>query len=162
MTRTAIVVSCFLAALVSGGVLLAISAATVVPLVASGSGPGGSGPGGVQVTGGGWLALVLSILGTGGFTLAGVVAAVAGRLGVHLPTNQSDALIPEIMELTSSFAALMRDKTNRASQRRFVFALVDAARMINGCETSHEAGVVVLRYSGYADPSASAITGVAI
>ena len=137
--------------------LLAISAATVVPLVASGSGPGG-----VQVTGGGWLALVLSILGTGGFTLAGVVAAVAGRLGVHLPTNQSDALIPEIMELTSSFAALMRDKTNRASQRRFVFALVDAARMINGCETSHEAGVVVLRYSGYADPSASAITGVAI
>jgi hypothetical protein len=147
MTRTKIVFGLFGAALISAMAFVAMSDATVVPMVAKGSGPGG-----VQVTTTGWLALLMSALGTGGFTLAGIVTAVAGRLGIPLPGNSGETLITEVVELTTSFAALMRDKSNRAAQRRFFFALVDAARLIQGCETSHEAGVISIKYRGYADP----------
>ncbi len=147
MTRIGIVLGCFGAALVSGLAVLMISDATVVPLMSRGSGPNG-----IQVTSGGWLALFLSIAGTGGFTLAGIVTSLASRFSVHSPDGSPDALMSEVMELTAAFYALMSDKSNRATQRRFFFALVDAARLINGCETSHDAGVVVIKYSGYADP----------
>ena len=119
----------------------------------------GTGPDGVQVTTGGWLALLMSVFGTGGFTLAGIVTALAGRFGVHVAPGSTDTLISEVVELTASFAELMNDKTNRAAQRRFFFALVDAARLIHGCETSHDAGVIVIKYSGYADPVAPAQQG---
>ena len=147
MPRMSVVLSLFGAALLSGVAFVAISDATVVPMVARGTGPDG-----VQVTTSGWLALLLSAMGTGGFTLAGIVSAISSRFGIHLPGKSTETLISEVIELTASFAALMSDKSNRAAQRRFFFALVDAARLIHGCDTSHEAGVIVIRYSGYADP----------
>ena len=137
----------FLIALLCGIVFVALSAETVVPMAARGVGPGG-----VQVTAGGWLALISSFLGASGFTVVGVLTAIASRLGYGISTEKADPLVTEIQELTASFAALMRDKTNRAAQRRFVFALVDATSLINGIETSHEAGVIVVKYRGYADP----------
>ena len=147
MMRMRLVFGLFGAAVLCGFAFAAISDATVVPMVAKGVGPGG-----VQVTTSGWLALLMSGLGTGGFTLAGIVAAIASRFGIRLPGNSPDALISEIVELSASFAALMADKSNRAAQRRFFFALVDAANWIQGCQTSQEAGVVVIKYSGYALP----------
>lgn len=147
MTRTGIVSVFFGAAIASALAFVAMSNATVVPMVAKGSGPGG-----VQVTASGWMALFVSAMGTGGFTLAGLVTAVASRYGISLPGTSGEALVAEVVELTTSFAALMRDRTNRAAQRRFFFALVDAARLIQGCETSHEAGVISIKYRGYADP----------
>jgi|GEM_PF-2864871 len=151
MTRWSVVAGCFAAALLCGLAFWAITDATVVPMVARGAGPGG-----VQVTSGGWLALMLSALGTGGFTLAGLISAIANRFGLHVPGDSADTLISEVAELTASFAALMNSRSNRAAQRRFFFALVDAARLINGCETSHDGGIVVIKYSGYADPAPSA------
>jgi hypothetical protein len=157
MTRMGIVSGMFGAALLCGIALLAISEATVVPLVARGTGPAG-----VQITSGGWFALVLSILGTGGFSLAGLVTAAAGRFGIPAPAGSTTTLITEVVELTSAFAALMNDRTNRAVQRRFFFALVDAASLIQGCETSHDAGVVMIRYSGYANPVVTTQQGVTL
>ena len=147
VTKTWVVFGMFLTALLCGFVFVAISAETVVPMAARGTGPGG-----VQVTAGGWLALISSFLGASGFTVAGIVSAIAARLGYGISTEKVEQLGSEIEELTTSFAALMRDKTNRAAQRRFVFALVDATSLINGIETSHEAGVIVVKYRGYADP----------
>lgn len=147
MTRTHLMIGSFGAALISGIAVLAISQATVIPMVARGSGPNG-----IQVTSGGWLALLASVASTGGFTIAGIVAALANRFGL-LRDASTESLIAEVMELTASFAALMSDKSNRAYQRRFFFALVDAAGLIQGCATSHDGGVMILKYSGYADPS---------
>ena len=144
--RVRIVVGLFVAALVSSLAFFAISDATVVPLIAKGAGPGG-----VQVTTSGWFSLLFSGLGAGGFTLAGIVTLVARQFGVALPTDSTEKRIAEVVELTISFSALMRDKTNRAAQRRFFFALVDAASLIQGCETSHEAGIVSIKYRGYAE-----------
>lgn len=147
MTRIGIVLGLFAAAAACGIAFLAISEATLVPMVARGTGPSG-----VQVTSGGWLALLMSVCGTGGFTIAGIVTSLASRFGIALPAGAPDTAISEVVELTESFAALMSDKTSRAAQRRFFFALVDAASLINGCETSHDGGVIVVKYSGYADP----------
>ena len=148
MSRLYIVIGLFAAALVSGIAFIAISDATVVPMVARGTGPDG-----VSVTSSGWLALLMSALGAGGFTVAGIVTAIASRFGIHLPGGSADSLVSEVVELTASFAALMSDRTNRAAQRRFFFALIDSASLIQGCTTSHEAGVIVIKYSGYADPA---------
>ncbi len=148
MSRLYIVIGLFAAALVSGIAFIAISDATVVPMVARGTGPDG-----VSVTSSGWLALLMSALGAGGFTVAGIVTAIASRFGIHLPSGSADSLVSEVVELTASFAALMSDRTNRAAQRRFFFALIDSASLIQGCTTSHEAGVIVIKYSGYADPA---------
>ncbi len=147
MTRTRIVLGLFAAAAVCGLAFLGISEATVVPMVARGAGPGG-----VQVTSGGWLSLLMSIMGTGGFTVAGIITMIAGRFGVHVPADASK-VATDVVELTASFAALMANKSSRAAQRRFFFALVDSAELIEGVKASHEAGVVVIRYSGYADPT---------
>ena len=146
----------FLSALLCGIAFVAVSTETVVPMAARGAGPGG-----VQVTAGGWLALISSFLGASGFTVVGIVTAIAARLGYGISTEKAEPLATEIQELTTSFAALMRDKSNRAAQRRFVFALVDATSLINGVETSHEAGVIVVKYRGYADPVASIPTSSA-
>ncbi len=54
-------------ALVCGGAFYYMAETTVVPMVARGAGPGG-----VQVTGSGWLQLLLSALGAGGFSIASV------------------------------------------------------------------------------------------
>ena len=156
MSRTWIAISFLGAGFVSGIAFLAISNETVIPMVASGAGPGG-----VKVTSSGWLALAASLFSTGGFTLAGIFTAIANSFGWSLAGGSPQSMVAEITELTTSFAALMRDKSNRANQRRFVFALVDAAQMIHGCETSHEAGVIVVRYRGYADPIAETATGSA-
>ena len=147
MKRSRLVLGLFGAAFVSGLVFVAVSDATVVPMVAKGAGPGG-----VQVTTSWWLALLTSALGAGGFTLAGIVTAVESRFGVSLPGQSSEHLISEVVELTASFTALMRDRSNRAYQRRFFFALVDSASLIQGCETSHEAGVILIKYRGYVEP----------
>lgn len=154
MTRMGIVFGLFGAALLSGLALIVISSATVVPMVA-----GDAGLNSTQVTSTGWMALAMSFLGTGGFTVAGIVTALLNRLGFHVSTASNGSLVSEVVELTASFAALMNDKTNRAAQRRFFFALVDAARLINGCETSHDGGVIVIKYSGYADPAPSVLQG---
>lgn len=154
MSRTWIVFCLLLAAVLCGVAFLAISAETVFPMVARGVGPSG-----VQVTSSGWLALLTSLLGAGGFTLAGLVTAIASRFGWTLPSSDVEPLVAEVTELTASFAALMRDKSNRATQRRFVFALVDATKLIQGCETSHEAGVIVVKYRGYADPVSPTSSG---
>lgn len=157
MTRIGVVVGLFSAAALCGLAFLAISDATVVPMMARGTGPNS-----VQVTSGGWLALLMSVLGTGGFTLAGIVTTLASRFGFHLPNGSPEALVTKVSELTASFAALMSDRSNRASQRRFFFALVDAAELISGCETSHDAGVIIIKYSGYADPVSPASQGAKV
>ena len=152
MTRWGIGLGLLMAAFVSAIAFTAVSGATVVPMVARGTGHEG-----VQVTTSGWLALLMSALGTGGFTLAGLATVAANRLGIPLPGHTNDRLISEVVELSASFAALMRDRTNRAAQRRFFFALVDAANLIQGCETSHEAGVISITYRGYADSNAAEV-----
>ena len=91
--RVRIVVGLFVAALVSSLAFFAISDATVVPLIAKGAGPGG-----VQVTTSGWFSLLLSGLGAGGFTLAGIVTLVARQFGVSLPTDSSEKRIAEVVE----------------------------------------------------------------
>ena len=134
-------------AIASGVVFVAIADATVVPMVARGSGPEG-----VQVTTSGWAALLTSALGAGGFTLAGVVTAIAR---MWLPSAKvTDNSVTEIVELGSAFTALMRDRTKRAAQRRFFFALVDASQLMPGVVTTHVNGVVSIQYSGFADPVA--------
>jgi hypothetical protein len=148
VTRTYLAVGCFGVALISAVAVVAISQATVIPMVARGSGPTG-----IQVTSSGWLALLTSLASTGGFTIAGIVAALANRFGVRLRDTSTESLIAEVLELTASFAALMSNKSNRAYQRRFFFALVDAASLIQGCEASHDGGVIILKYHGYADQS---------
>lgn len=123
-----------------------ISSQTVVPLVAKGSGPDG-----VQVTSSGWLSLLLSMLGTGGFTLAGVVAAiiavVSKSIGVPVKSDATDTAA-DVIELTASFAGLMKDKSNRAAQRRFFFALSDAVDIVPHCTSEIVDGVIVFRYAG--------------
>lgn len=155
MTRSGIAISLFGAAFICGLVFVAVCDATVVPLVSRGSGQAG-----VQVTTHGWLAFAISLLGTGGFTLAGFVTALANRLGLSVISPDARDMIAEILELTAAFRSLMHDKSNRAAQRRFFFALVDAAGLIQGCETSHESGVVVIKYCGYADQVSSSIKGL--
>ena len=148
MTRTAIVVGCFLAAFLCVVAFLTVSQHTVVPLIARGGGPEG-----VQVTTTGWLTLAMSVLGTLGFSVSGIVAALVKSIGLPIKdagvTNEN---VAELAELTASFAAYLRDRNSRAVQRRFVFALVDSVKLIKGCETSHEGGVIIVKYSGYADP----------
>lgn len=147
MTRNVLVVCLFGAGLVSGVIFLAVTDATVIPMVARGTGPDG-----VHVTIGGWVAWGLSVLSTGGFTTAGLITFLMGRFGGALRQPTSKSAGADVIELTASFIALMNDRANRAVQRRFFFALVDAANLIQGCETSHEAGIVTIRYQGYADP----------
>lgn len=157
MTKTYLAAGCFCLAMISGVAVLAISQQTVIPMVARGSGPDG-----IQVTSGGWFALLTSLFSTGGFTIAGIMAALANRMGIRLSAGSAESLIAEVVELTASFTALMSDRANRAYQRRFFFALVDSAKLIQGCEASHEGGVVVLKYSGYADQTIAAKSGDAV
>ena len=101
MSRTWIVFCLFVAAVLCGVAFLAISAETVVPIVARGVGPSG-----VQVTSSGWLALLTSLLGAGGFTLAGLVTAIASRFvarktaaqplpaGTPIPTSDGNQTRP--------------------------------------------------------------------
>jgi len=136
----------FGAAIVCAVLVAVISSATVVPLVAKGSGPEG-----VQVTSSGWVSLVLSILGAGGFSLAGIVSAiitvVTNHLGVAVKPNATE-VATEAIELTAAFAGLMADRTNRAAQRRFFFALSDAVDVVPHCTSEIIDGVIVFRYSG--------------
>lgn len=148
MTRATIVIGCFVAACLCVVTFLAISQQTVVPLIARGSGPDG-----VQVTSTGWFALVISALGALGFSASGIITALVKSIGLPIKDGTvTDESLAEIAELTASFTAYLRDRSNRAAQRRFVFALVDSVKLIRGCETSHEGGVIVVKYSGYADP----------
>ena len=103
MKRFGLVTGLFAAAFLCGLIFLAVSHATLGPAIALGTGPNG-----VQITSGGWLALVMSVLGTGGFTLAGFVTAVANRFGFPLAAGDSHILLGEVVELTASFAALPR------------------------------------------------------
>ena len=100
---------------------------------------------GAQVTATGYGALLSSV---GGSVLSFVVAYFSPHLGVKVPANATN----EITELTLSFAALLQDKSSKPAQRRFIFALADASSFIPGVTASHENGVIVIRYSGYADP----------
>lgn len=141
--------SYFIAAAVACAIaFVMISNATVVPLVAKGSGADG-----VQVTSSGWFALLFSALATSGFTLAGVVAAIVGMVSKALgvSTNQpTQETATELIELTASFAALTKTPTNKASQRRFVFALADCVDLVPGLSATHDSGVLVIRYDGFA------------
>jgi hypothetical protein len=154
MTRSRLAFCLFGAALFCGLVLIFVSDMTVVPMVSKGSGPGG-----IQVTTGGWAAFFVSLIGTCGCSLACLIVSVVHYLNPHDRTKirgelESDqSKFEQIAELTESFASLMKEQASRAAQRRFVFSLVDAADMIDGCQTSHENGVIIIRYSGYADPT---------
>jgi hypothetical protein len=153
MTRIRLILGLFGAALVCGLILVTISDLTVIPMVARGNGLNG-----VQVTTGGWIAFLVSLLATSGFTLTGFLALVAHfLLRPSAITAQSEpqleqTLVTQIAELTESFTSLLTNQDSRAAQRRFVFALVDAAGLLQGCQSSHDNGVIVIRYSGYADP----------
>lgn len=92
--------------------------------------------------------LVVSFLSASGFSVAGLLTWAAQ----HFWPSSKAGQVKDVVELTASFTALMSDKTNHAAQRRFMFAIVDCASLIQGCETSHEGGVIVIKYSGYADP----------
>lgn len=106
---------------------------------------------GAVPTDSGWYAMATSILSAAGFSVAGVVTLIIRRVIPGAPAVTENN-ISEVVELSASFLALMKDRTNRAAQRRFFFALVDASKLIQGCETTHEGGVVSLKYSGFADP----------
>ena len=67
--------------LVFGFAFLSICDQTVVPLLAKGSGPGG-----VTVAPSGWLQLIISGLGAGGFSIASVVV-VLKNLASMIPTS---------------------------------------------------------------------------
>jgi len=99
----------------------------------------------------GWFALIASILGTGGFSVAGIVTLLLHKI-LPSATAISDGNVSEVVELSAAFVALMRDRTNRAAQRRFFFALADAADVLPGVVVSHENNVLILKYSGFADP----------
>lgn len=139
-------VGLFAAAAVCAVMFGVISSQTVVPLVAKGTGPEG-----VQVTTSGWVSLLMSIIGAGGFSVAGVVSAiiavVSSQFGVKATESTLDTAT-EVIELTASFAGLMKDKSNRAAQRRFFFALSDAVDIVPHCTSEIIDGVIVFRYSG--------------
>jgi hypothetical protein len=61
--------------LVFGFAFLSICDQTVVPLLAKGSGPGG-----VTVAPSGWLQLIITGLGAGGFSPSGLGLATGGRI----------------------------------------------------------------------------------
>ncbi len=114
---------------------------------------------GAQVTDSGWISLISTFMGAFGLTGAGILTSIFNRVrsessggGEKTPEQE---LTAEVLELTSSFTALMKNKTNLAAQRRFVFALVDAARLITGVDVSHEGGVIVIRYRGFVPESQS-------
>ena len=113
---------------------------------------------GASVTPQGYSALIASFLGFFGLTTSGVITAVLQRLGklhgVALPGSSTDVEkeASEIVELTVSFAAAMRDRSNLAYQRRFLFALVDAISHFKGLKATHDGGVIQITYSGFADP----------
>ena len=67
--------------LVFGFAFLSICGQTVVPLLARGSGPGG-----VTVAASGWLQLIITGLGAGGFSIASVVV-VLKNLATLIPTG---------------------------------------------------------------------------
>lgn len=160
MKRVRLAIYLFGAAAICGALLLFVSDATIVPLAACGTGPGG-----VQVTTGGWAAFFASLLATCGFSLSGLIVAIADVLKwpappAITPEPVSEApFVSQVVELTESFSALLLDRESRAAQRRFVFALVDSAGLIQGCQTSHDNGVIVIRYSGYADPVHASLEG---
>jgi hypothetical protein len=138
MKNKSLAIGLLVAGLVLFAVFIVVACDTMGPKLATGA----------QVTTNGYAALISSFLGASGLTVAGVISAIAGHF---LPSTKT-AEVAEIVELTTSFAGLIKDKTNRAAQRRFIFALVDSTSMIPGVSTSHENNVVVIKYSGYADP----------
>lgn len=156
--KLSIAVGCLVMAIVSAIAFHYVYESVFAPVLAQGVGPGGAD----KPTGAGIIALLLSALGTFGFTPAALVMAIKAFLE-KVPTNPTnpttDQNLAEVVELTASFAALMRDRANRAAQRRFVFAMVDASNMIAGVETSHTDGVVLIKYSGYADPVSPSVGG---
>lgn len=111
---------------------------------------------GAVPTDSGWYAMVTSILGAAGFSVAGIVTLIIRQVVPWAPAV-TETNISEFVELSASFLALMKDRSNRAAQRRFFFALVDASKLMPGVETTHEGGVVSLQYSGFADPETTEI-----
>lgn len=95
----------------------------------------------------GWSALLLSLLSTSGFSVVGAVTWLVQKYRPGTTTDQ----VAEVVELSQSFAAFMADKTNRAAQRRLLFAAADEFRNLPGVEVSHDAGVLIVKYSGYID-----------
>lgn len=106
---------------------------------------------GASPTGEGWASLAVSLLGSLGFSVAGVINAILHRFSPSAPPV-TEQTVAEVVEMTEAFEALLKDRSNRAALRRFVFALVDESKHLSGVEASTENGVVVIRYSGYADP----------
>ena len=120
--RTEVVVLIALA-LMCGGAFYFTAESTVVPMVARGAGPDG-----VQVTGSGWLQLLLSGLGAGGFSIASIVAIL--KHGAELiPTGwQRDAVNTAVdvgqIGLYQKLYAGSKDTSERAKLR-------EAAKIVN-------------------------------
>lgn len=131
-------------AMLFSAVFLVTLIETAGPKLATGASPTTSGYAWV-------LSSFLAFVGTSG---GAILTAVLPKLGVSVPAGGiQSADVAEIVELTSSFAALIKDSKNKAYQRRFLFALVDSCRFIDGCKAGHENGIVTISYSGFADPA---------
>ena len=139
--RTELAIACFVLAGLSLLVFFAVGGHTMHSYASTGSVP----------TSTGWNWLAGSLISTGGFTVSGAFTLL---LHWFIPTASpvTDGNVAEITELAASFAGLMKDRTNRAAQRRFFFALVDASQIMPGVVATHVNGVVSLQYSGFADP----------
>ncbi len=147
MSRSTKLVVCVLfgLGLISGSFFLFAVVSTAGPHLARGA----------EVTQSGWTSLIVSFLGTFGLTGAGVITALWNfftHKNQETKTDQPEASPDEITELVASFTALIRNKTSFAAQRRFIFALADAARLIVGVDVSHEGGVLTIKYSGFVQP----------
>ena len=110
---------------------------------------------GAPINNNGWMALISTGLGFFGLSGASLLTAILSRFHIALPGGEQTAeqAVEQVVELSASFSALMANKTNFAAQRRFVFALADAAMILKGCKVSHEDGVLRIEYSGFVEPT---------
>lgn len=136
--RMKAVVGMLVTGLVLFAVFLVVGIETIGPKVSRGA----------EINSTGYMSLIVSALGSMGFTVAGVLTALMHFVSPSKPVTAEN--VAEVVELTTSFAALMKDTHSRAGQRRFIFALADASSVIPGVDVTHEGDVVVIRYSGYA------------
>lgn len=111
-----------------------------------------------------WTWLYTLLGGGGTITIGGVIALIVtwwnklhGAVNPLIPSivpgdpNPKQQLVPELIELGVSFTGFLQNKSSKPAQRRFMFAMVDAASQIPGLQTSTEGGIIVLKYSGFAD-----------
>jgi hypothetical protein len=122
--------------------------------------------GSVESVGSGWFTMLWTLIGGGAaFSFPALLNVVMNLIAKFRGTATPDVAgigagsitVPEIVELVTSFNGVISNPKSRPAQRRFVFALVDASDFIPGLTTTHEGGVIILKYEGFADPPAPAV-----